>query len=735
MKSNELPLMDRLKIVLEDRLKTLATKWNTAPETDKRIADVRKSAVNNILWGTQFQLTRTQLREKDDTYHAFFDNMTGRDYKAQFTSTHIPPQSQEYVDAVKVLRNFAYYVGVMAKRSQNTTNDTYLPWVARGIAPTEHRVEVNDLGRPTIPSGVAVHEETEFLQERIGIQTIINGANPTDLQKYLEQHLKPRLSEIQKECNERRKSLKNNEATFMTYFAHLADHETLLKLLIEQAEAKIDAQTPALMTDEDTQPKTETRMKYTEYPPQPSQTTAVPKVRAYDAALEARANTQLAEFGAKISARVNSLRGVDLVQFTTTILTPKLVKLQSEIAELTENGQSPQMLRLKQRQLTIIQNGLNNAQEKDLNDRLDTLRVRIEKNISGATFADLKAYSRDHLVPKRRALEAELEALPAEERQSFANLTKQRHLDVIVAGINSARARMTELAMQNKPASPVVSLPIIAQNPAQTPVDVEGQGKQNLKAAIFANLFLNRGERIAEEIARPKPATSAIHIPQPANQQARAAHGIALQKPAERVIPPRPTSRDVSDATNVPFVEKPVNQPQKTSPWIKRATVAVWIAAMGVIGLTAGSIFRDGQGHQAPDMSKAFATASAKVNAEPATAQTANLNGSMGPVFFEAPLASQKELDTAAKFDVVARAAPQPDEPQVKASVAKAPVTKPAKAQKVTAPEASNTNEAKPTILASFDVATSRIDLETWKNACDHLKRQNMTVEGGVCPK
>ncbi len=320
---------------------------------------------------------------------------------------------------------------------------------------------------------------------------------------------------------------------------------------------------------------------------------------------------------------------------------------------------------------------------------------------------------------------------------------------VIIAGTMSAFNKLTEeTRAKHAPvvvAEPVSAVTTVRKPPAYVPTLTEVV-KLGPVAAAKAAFIITTAQDRARETLRNIPASAEIVVfPQATRKDEAVAKVTTPSSPA-----PIQIGFEDDGITTVQFKE--VIPQKKPESWIRKAGIklavgtawAVGAAAVAFAGVFGGTMIAIKHQDNVRD-AKIAAAATAQFNqaAEVTAAQRA-VNAAKETGYYspfagsavKATPAAEATIEPVAVAPVEAKIV-EAKQPVSEPKVAKASTTVKAKADFKPA-AAANDDQVTYTnaiIAKPFDIATSRVGLDTWNGACTTLKARGVTVDSGVCPQ
>lgn len=749
---------------LNDDLFDLAQKWRNeqnVPQIDDKIQDIRRSG-EAILFRAGVELTRMSSGSPYDIEHReFFIGLTHEHYTPHLQGTKLFPGSNERKAALKLLKNFASYIGSTIHRDQTTisadaTNEDsataeYVDRSGDGFQETTPNTGVKKPA--TAPAATAtpnatppeddkafqwlydsplpdaVDEFAALREEASRIKEIISKATaPTELKNYITNTLKPRLTEVKQELKARRAGF-DNETSYQMVNANLIAFADSLEILMLQGLRRIKPQAPKA---------------------EPIALAAPSQQESLESRLE--------KLASRIDAGLAQAQGAQLKSFYDNRLKPKLIALKGEIDALKDSGGDQNALNEKEQHFNVIKEAMTKAYQK----------IQAEKS---AETSKPKDFYGEVLKPEAMALIAEIKSMKELGADPAALDVKERHLKVLQASMSEIlRKRRAEIDAEiNAKGSKSSAVPLLIEEILVFPTLPTIEATVENKASAEPWTPRNQAPFKFPDPATAEAATGYPVLPQPEAEAQderpwedtvptlsevvqESATIPALQDKKTEITRYRSpnvmkqfpgidsdkgdseTSKDGGNANSISDVQFRMQAPaaNNQSFWrrhFKKAAVGI-SGALVTFAIAAG-VWSGGS--HAPDAQ------SVKKDATPEpTAQVVQHEVVQQPtIILAAAPANDVSPAPVAPAPVAEVAAPEATieaTPVAPTVTAKAPtIVKHFAKAKVAAPTV-DVQDNTPLVEKTWDIATSRVDLETWNNACKALNQHNLTVSG-VCPQ
>ena len=407
------------------------------------------------------------------------------------------------------------------------------------------------------------------------------------------------------------------------------------------------------------------------------------------------------------------------------------------------------------------------ANVNTLDARAAVLETRINNHVATLSGKNLRQFYEEQLKPKATAIKAEIDFLELSEGDPTLLQDKKKHLDVIAKGMATSfikimdeRRAEREAAQSIAPAAipasipaapvvaaiePVSAVTTVRNPPAYVPTLTEVIELGPVAAAKAAFIITTAQDR-ARATLRNIPASAEIVAFPLAPRKDEAVAKVTT--PSSTPSSPAPIQIGFEDdgITTVEFKEVKA-EPKTSAPWWKRAAVAAaWVVGYVAVGIggtflgVAGKIAY--QDHVRDAKIAAAATEQFNQAAESSPAQRAvDLAKEKG---YYSPFAESAAKVTPAPEATIEPVAVAPGEAKIveaKQTVSEPKVVKTVSTVKAKADfkPAAAVNDDQVTytnaiIAKPFDIATSRVGLDTWNGACSTLKARGVTVSSDVCP-
>ncbi|OFW88850.1 MAG: hypothetical protein A3B66_00495 [Alphaproteobacteria bacterium RIFCSPHIGHO2_02_FULL_46_13] len=745
---------------LNEDLSRLEQQWRqegTVSEIDRKIDDIRQSA-KIILDRTEYDLARMAVGSPYDAHQEFFVGLANEKYTPRIKGTSLIPDSDERKAAHRLLKNLASYIGSTIHRDKTTitADATNAPAVTAehvyfsedGFQETTPNTGVKKpaAAAPTvtvtlkepppaddkgfdwsydIPVAEAIDEFAALREEASNIaETMKKAIYPDELKGYIKDTLSPRLREVKQELKERRASF-NNDTSYQMINADLIAFADSLEILMLQGLRRIKPQAP----------KAEPIALAAPFQPE---------------SLESR----LEKLASRIDAGLAQAQGAQLKSFYDNRLKPKLIALKGEIDALKDSGGDQNALNEKEQHFNVIKEAMTKAYQK----------IQAEKS---AEASKPKDFYGEVLKPEAMALIAEIQTMKQSGADSATLEIKERRLAVlktsmsailhkrneaINAEMNTASAKTDNLPLLTEEALEFPTLPVIEgvapTTELWTPKDqvpfkfadaatIEAPtDSPTLPVAVVEYQVEPRDEQqwLNTVPAQTDVAQEADNSEPPVFRSPNVTKFLAGELDSQissssdnnnpNVISDVKFRMQKHPPIDVPFENRAANEPNFIRRHWKAAVAAV--ASAGAAFAIAASVVFSGA-HSAPDAQLAKKDVTPEPTAQ--VVQQPTVVAAATPVNNVAP-APVAEIVTP---EPVVEATPVAPTIQAKAPA----IVKHFVARVKAAPPSEPTVDVQdntPLVEKTWDIATSRVDLETWNNACKALNQHNLTVSG-VCPQ
>jgi len=724
---NGLPTIAAFNVELLDALDKLRKTWNRNIDkklrpsfpVDDYIEEIRKAAENNILFRAGMSLNRLNRPNRGDIYEGdiskFVTDLINTDYirnpeKLKFVKLSAGEGTDERKESLKFLNEFANHVGRAIDSRYNPARRTGIAptqpaWAKTGLIPTEHVV--------TQPENVTSFRDTvsnQLPSERSGVTlSYVPSDDLTDTNPSWGIEGTPKPDTI-----DDLKDLRTEAADFaeMVIKAIYSDQlrlqiETKLKPRLETVKRELETRYSDL--DETSraifnQPLIDFRDSLATFIQQGLARADLLEQKALNAPTTKASNT-LAQREDALRSRINAFieksQGAELQKLLDTRLMPKSLALKEEITALRKSGADIEAIFEKVRNLRVIQDSMAAVTSK-----LDTERAArafVEKIVTPV------------IAPA--ALVATPLASPIISRKPPAD----QYVPTLTEVIEDPRELPSKVAflaptpqdLMNRTLLPTQAESTVAKKPV-------GYYSKNV-TAFFKETELKEAENNGNAVSG-----GALLLGSSGSEENL--DGFApvefLAKSRPIAISPTPAANDRRSFKDI-FNKKAV---AKIGGIFLGAAAAV--AALGtVITLTLSS---------GDALDKALAESVMKTQP---TAQAATQAVKPQPTVIVAAATVANDVASAPVAAEVVAPAPTP-EPTIEAAPvaptvsAKTPTIVKhfvANAKTKAVEPTVNVQNNEPIVEKTWDIATSRVDLETWNNACKALNQQNLTVNG-VCP-
>lgn len=748
---------------LNEDLSRLEQQWRqegTVSEIDRKIDDIRQSA-KIILDRTEYDLARMAVGSPYDDHQEFFVGLTDRNYTPRIQGVSLAPNSDERKAALKLLKNLASYVGATIHKDKTTipaetlnapaVTAEYVDFSGDGFRETTPSPNVKKpAAAPTvtvtlkepppaddkgfdwsydIPVAEAIDEFAALREEASNIaETMKKAIYPDQLKAYVKDTLSPRWREIKQELKARRAGF-DNETSYQMVNANLIAFADSVEILMLQGLRRIKPQAPKA---------------------EPIALAAPPQPESLESRLE--------KLASRIDAGLAQAQGAQLKSFYDNRLKPKLISLKGEIDALKDSGGDQNALNEKEQHFNVIKEAMTKAYQK----------IQAEKS---AEASKPKDFYGEVLKPEAMALIAEIKSMKEFGADPAALDVKERHLKVLQASMSEIlRKRRAEIDAEiNVKGSKSGAVPLLIEEILVFPTLPTIEATVENKASAEPWTPRNQAPFKFPDPATAEAATGYPVLPQPEaeaqderpwedtvptlSEVVQESDTIpALQDKKTEITKYRSpnvlkqfpgidsdkgdseTSKDGGNANSISDVQFRMQAPaaNNQSFWrrhFKKAAVGI-SGALVTFAIAAG-VWSGGS--HAPDAQ------SVKKDATPEpTAQVVQHEVVQQPTII---LAAAPANDVA---PVPVAPAPVAEVAAPEATIEAAPVapTVTAKAPKVVhhfakakvAAPTVDVQDNTPLVEKTWDIATSRVDLETWNNACKALNQHNLTVSG-VCPQ
>lgn len=725
-----LPTIAAFNVELLDGLDKLRATWNRnialklrpSFPVDDYIEEIKKAAEPNILFRARMSLNRL---DRGDAYEGdivkFATDLINTDYirnpeKLKFVKLSAGEGTDERKESLKFLNEFANHVGKVIDSRHNPAHKTVIApaqpdWTKTGLIPTEHVVtqpeKITSFFRDTVsnpppsersgitvsyvpsdsltdtnpswgiegtPKPIAIDDLEDLKKEAADIAEMVKKAIYSDqLRSQIETTLKPRLEAVNQELGTRYSDL---DATNRTIFNQpLIDFRNSLATFIQQGLARADLLEQKALN-----------------------------------APKAKVSKSLAQreeaLRSGINEAIEKMQGANLQKFLDAHLMPKSLSLKEEITALRKSGADVEIIFEKVRNLKVIQDSMATATRK-----LDTER---------AAHAFVQKFVAPVVVPPAVVVTPPESSIasnkPPAHIKTFPSLTE------VIESPNELLSKVAFLAPN------LMKRTLLPQQPKATIHDERPweDTVPTLTEAVHESAAIPALQYKAHEITRYRSPNVLKQFP-----------GIDLDKGDSE------TSKDGGNANSISDVQFRMREHPPIEPRFETVTSATaannqsfWRrhfkkAAVGISGALVTFAIAAGMwsgGSHAPDAQ------SVKKDATPEpTAQVVQHEVVQQPTIILAA-APANDVAPVPVAEVAAPEATIEAAPVAPTVTAKAPkiLHHFAKA-KVAAPTV-DVQDNTPLVEKTWDIATSRVDLETWNNACKALNQHNLTVSG-VCPQ
>jgi len=724
---------------LNEDLGRLEQQWRqegTVSEIDRKIDDIRQSA-KIILDRTEYDLARMAVGSPYDAHQEFFVGLADEKYTPRIKGTSLIPDSDERKAAHQLLKNLASYIGSTIHRDKTTipaaaTNapavtaehvyfsedgfqeTTPSPNVKKpaAAAPTvtvtlKEPPPADDKGFDwsyDIPAAEAIDEFVALREEASNIaETMKKAIYPDELKGYIKDTLSPRLREVKQELKERRASF-NNDTSYQMINADLIAFADSLEILMLQGLRRIKPQAPKA---------------------EPIALAAPSQPESFESRLEKLASS--------IDAGLAQAQGAQIKDFYYNRLKPKLISLKGEIDALKDSGGDQKALNEKEQHFKVIKEAMTKAYQK----------IQAEKS---AETSKPKDFYGEVLKPEAMALIAEIESmkkvggdqaeLEAKERRlkvlqtSMSKILNKRR-DEIDAEIDASATKPNNLPVLTEEVLTFPTLPVEELATINTEELCASESKASFRFPDAATI-----QSITDFPVLPLAETTEISAAEEVDLEPRqySPNVTLFLKGMDKPDDPANDPYVISDVKFRMQHHKPIKfQFEKSAAnegffkkhWKAAATLVA--GASAAVALAASFALSGGHAPDRQSVKKA-------ATPEP-TAQAVQQAVVQQPTVIVAAAAVANDAASApVAAEVVAPESTIEAAPVAPTVSVKAPkiVHHFAKA-KVAAPTV-DVQDNTPLVEKTWDIATSRVDLETWNNACKALNQHNLTVSG-VCPQ
>lgn len=717
--NNGLPTIAAFNVELLDALDKLRKTWNRNIDkklrpsfpVDDYIEEIRKAAENNILFRAGMSLNRLNRPNRGDIYEGdiskFMTDLINTDYirnpeKLKFVKLSAGEGTDERKESLKFLNEFANHVGRAIDSRYNPARRTgitpALPaWVASGLPPTEHVV--------TQPKNT-----TSFFRDTVSNQLPNERDGVT-------------LSYVPSD------DLMDTNPSWGIEGTPKPDTIDDLKDLRTEAADFAEMVIKAIYSDQ-LRLQIETKLK--------------PRLETVKRELETRYS--------------------DLDETSRAIFNQPLIDFRDSLATFIQQGLARADL-LEQKALNAPTTKASNT----LAQREDALRSRINAFIEKSQGAELQKLLDTRLMPKSLSLKEEITALRKSGADIETIFEKARNLRVIQDSMAAVTSKLdTERAARDfveKIVTPVIAPAALVATPLASPI---------ISRKPPADQYVPTLTEVIED-PRELPSKVAFLAPTPQDLMNRT----LLPTQAESIVAKKPVGYYSKNVTAF-FKETELKEAKNNDNAVSGGALLLrssgseenldgfapveFLAKSRPIAISPIPAVNDRRSFKDIFNKKAVAKIGGIFLG--AAAAVAALGTVITLTLSSGDALDKATVESIMKTQPTAQAATQAVKPQPTVIVASAPVAAevvaPAPTPEPTieaAPVAPTVSAKTPTIVKHFvanaktkaveptvnvqnnepivektwDIATSRVDLETWNNACKALNQQNLTVNG-VCP-